>query len=1319
MNRRKSKLWLPFLLLLLLSRAEAETVQLFPIGEVEGEGWINVRRGEDAKAPIIGRVRKGETFAVQDAGTRYRILDGPYAGGYIATEFVRFTSQRHPLIKSMGKGVLVRAYPSSNGRVIASINQGAYFTGEKNGEWFEIKSGPFAGRFVSVTFVKPIEETGSAPSAAAPMVVTSAPVTEKGEVPAAKEKVSEDPPAENATAPDELAAPLAPPVPTPEIATKPAESTTSSNPETSNPMPAQPMATTPVAPSPTPTLAPVPMVGKLIGTNIRMRKFPGTNGKIAGVLKGNETLDMERQGDWYLIKSGKFKGNFVKADFVQPSEATSPPVNPSNSGPAPGIAAPNPEPIAQPDDSPAPVPVPASAPTQLPPATTVPGAPSPALTVTPVATTGKLIGTNIRMRKAPGTNGKIAGVLKGNETLDVEKQGDWYLIKSGKFKGNFVKADFVQPSVVSSEPSSPLAAPANASAGATPPTAPPPQPPPPVSKLTAAEEQRFEQQVEKLFAKKKNTLESNQVLMPVIYEQNKSPSGHVFTQVNASGLQVDAVEFFKLLRKHIAQSWFEKEQIKAVTPKEGATTVQWMTLTAFADTGVNIYFDEPRLEIHMLVPPEMRAVEDVSVLPGYESLGLTSLESQRFLSSYLNINATETFDSRLSSYADRRSPLQAQLENGTNIGNFVLEAFGTYTEERKEQPTTRSAFIRQDVRVTRDFPGLISRASVGDVVYPVQSFQVYRPMKGAAFYRQYAMAPSKLTYPTGNREIFLKNKSKVFIWVNDQLQKTVELPAGRHQIKDFQYTSGMNDVRFEIVDEFGQTEVVNYSYTASSDLLKPGFQQFSYAAGQPATSDLVTAERSYTNSNDTFSAFHRYGFTDYFTGGVNGQMDSKQSVFGFEGNFSLKKGYLRVETAYSNTESVGTGYAAASQYNLVDYKGPEKTQRSLNTGLVYRSNMFSEFGTTIAPAMVRTLNLVLGLSRGISKSMSLNFGANYTLNTAITEDASNSYQLRFGLSNRWKNGLSANATAGHSKLNSGKDEISISAFLIWSFPKEKQTISAYGNTADSSSRIGWNYNPSTGADSVTYQANVREAKLEKGYAASAIVNGNHARMAATHEVVLPKVDDPGTAVVESERASNVTTLQMGTAVVFAGGYFGLGRPVTDSFAIIAPRKSLKGQKLMVNPDSEGNYIAQSDWLGPAVMPELSSYNPNTLVVGAKDLPLGVSIPQDHFNLYPRYKSGYAFPLGNDANVYLVAQLNNSKGEPIGMASGLATSLDDNSAPAITVFTTRKGVMQSEGFKAGRYRVEIAVDKYEAFEITIPNDAKEEYNVGTQVLKDRK
>jgi outer membrane usher protein len=905
----------------------------------------------------------------------------------------------------------------------------------------------------------------------------------------------------------------------------------------------------------------------------------------------------------------------------------------------------------------------------------------------------KLIGTQIRVRQKPSAESKIIKLFNGDEELEVVSEGLWSRITAGPYAGGYIKSTLIK---IVGEGAAPAAA----------------APVPPAGWDEKAEE-RFNDQVEKAFKKKKISAENAQVLMPVYFEKSKSPSGEVQSRVvGANQIEVDSAEFLRLLHKHVADSWFDKPEIKAMT-------APWVPVSAFADSGIQVNYDSLKLEILLQVPPELRKMETTSLGDGREGWENETFEKPAGLSSFLNINATETIDSRNTTYADRRAPLQAQLENGTNVKNFVLEANAGYVEDRGDNLSQdKKSFTRQDVRIVRDLPGSAVRAAVGDVIYPVQSFQVYRQMVGVAFYRQFSMSTSKLTYPTGNYDVYLKNKSKVSIWVNDQLQKVIDLPAGLHNLRDFNYTAGMNNVRLEIVDEFGQSETINYSYSASSEMLKPGIHQFSYAAGNTSSLSPTSGEKTYDSANSTISAFHRYGFNEYVTGGANVQHDSNQSIFGLDTNLSLKKGYLRLESAYGKTVDIGSGYAAAASYVYMDYEGPEKTQRSYNIGLIHKSDKFLEFGTVTPPAIAKRLNLSLGHTRGISKTMSLNFGFNYLLNEGLTTNVANSFSLRLGLSKRWNNGMSANVTANHTKTPAGDEDIGVLGFFIWSFPADRQTVSAYGNSTDGSSRVGWNYNPGSGADSASYQANYRQSKVEKGYGATALLNGNRARMGVTHEVVLGAYDEPSTSYDESKSANNVTTMQFGTGLVYAGGVFGIGRPVTDAFAIIAPKKGLSGRRLLVNPDTEGNYLARSTWLGPAVIPEISSYSPMRVNVEAKDLPLGVSVPQDHFNLFPQYKNGYGFPLGNDATIYLQFIVADESGQPIGMAAGQAVSIDDPNAPVITVFTTRKGVMQSEGFKKGRYRLEVATDKYEPIEFVIPDDAKEELDLGVLKLKEK-
>jgi hypothetical protein len=75
-----------------------------------------------------------------------------------------------------------------------------------------------------------------------------------------------------------------------------------------------------------------------------------------------------------------------------------------------------------------------------------------------------------------------------------------------------------------------------------------------------------------------------------------------------------------------------------------------------------------------------------------------------------------------------------------------------------------------------------------------------------------------------------------------------------------------------------------------------------------------------------------------------------------------------------------------------------------------------------------------------------------------------------------------------------------------------------------------------------------------------------------------------------------------------------------------------------------------------------------------------------------------------------------EGKPIEPAAGLAYYLDKLDEPAIPIFTNRKGQIRSEGFRPGKYRLEMDIEHYAPFEITIGPSQNNEVDLGTVQLK---
>jgi len=872
----------------------------------------------------------------------------------------------------------------------------------------------------------------------------------------------------------------------------------------------------------------------------------------------------------------------------------------------------------------------------------------------------------------------------------------------------------------------------------TPPAAPAPEvapppaapaPPPLNTKVdSSGRRQLTDEEIQNQFFKKRQTPEVSQVFLPIFYEKMERAITRIKSRIkkddlNGGTLEVDGEAMIAVLEDLAVPEWtkkFEAQKKSCVEQKKsaGSEGVCWVPFSMFPDSDVEIKFDERALEIRVHVPPQLRTPKTSSLF----KIGSNDLDDvtnkPSWFSSYVNVNMNQMFRSDDTVYKGGREPLAGQLDSGTRFGPMVVEAYGRYMEQRTEEPSPDPMLVREDVRAVFDLPNSLLRSQVGDLLYPVRGFQTYRPMAGASVFTQFSLQPSLLTLPGGNYEIFLTRPSKVMVFINEQLTQILDLPAGRHNLRDFPFNSGMNDLRLEIMDDSGRTDTQTFSFFSNSELLKTGMSELSYSVGVPWTED--SGVRNYDSHDTTISIFHRHGFSEHWTLGYNVQHDPFQTIAGLESLFSTKYGYFGFEPASSTAPGRSAGYAARLRYVLQEYIGQEKASRFTTMEGDFYSDAWAPLGI---PNQINTTSFrVLGThTRAISKRTSLNFNLDYEFNRRTAPLITDSYGAGIGVNRRWGEGLSTNFNVRHARTNSGSEDISVMMFLIWALPKDKQFVTASLDSASNAYRADWTYQPSAGVDGFTAQANVQSNNtIGKSYGGMLDYIGNRARLNATEDVAIPPTQDPnqsGTTTPQTASSIKTTNLRLGTALVFAGGHLSISRPVTDSFAMLVPLKNLEGQDVHVNPQLDGTYAAETGWLGPAVDPEIPSYSTTPLSIDQKNLKTGTSIPHDHFMIKPPYHGGYAIEIGSDATIYLTLKLEKADGSPADMIAGQAIYLDDTSKEAVTVFTNRSGLLRSEGFRPGHYRIEIS-DEWAPVEFTIPSSAGESYDAGTLRLKAR-
>lgn len=828
-----------------------------------------------------------------------------------------------------------------------------------------------------------------------------------------------------------------------------------------------------------------------------------------------------------------------------------------------------------------------------------------------------------------------------------------------------------------------------------------------------------DEEIQKQFFKKKgDETEVSELFLPFFYERMERALGRVKSRVSLSrqqtAVEVDARAILHYFDELVIEDFMARfkpmrEQC-AVKPDDAC----WVPLSRFDDADVKLSFDQRALELRLVVPGQFRTKKTESLFSRASMDNVEVTDQPSFFSTFINANMTQEWRSdNVTTTGDSRGPLRGHFDSGTRFGPIAIDANARYLEPTPGD-TSPSPLVREDVRAVLDFPEARVRAFAGDLVYPVRGYQNFRPILGVAAFRYFNLQSSKLTLPGGSYEVNLQRPSKVMVFINDQLVQVLDLAAGRHDLRDFPFNSGLNDLRLEILDDLGRTESQSYTYFSSNELLQPGLNEFSYAVGSPWTE--VNTQRVYDQSNVISSLSHRLGLTQNLTLGANVQNDTYQTIVGLESLMSTPVGYFAFEPAYSVNAGRDSGYAARLRFIRQSYVGKERRARFYTIEASTISDSFAQLGnrTQINPVAAK-----LGLvhSRAISKRAGFNASGEYRLSAHRGTATENSFAVSLGFSHRWSDGLSTNLGFRHQKAANGAEDLSVTGFLIWAFPEDQQFVTASHDSSSKTTRADWTYQPSNGVDGFQTKANVESKELSSTYGGAFDYTANRARVQAAHQIDVQKVD-PNANPPQKGNSVNITTVNLATALVYAGGHFGISRSVTDSFAILAPLENLDGQNVKVNEMKNGTYVAETDWLGPAVHPELSSYSVAPLSISQKDLKIGTAIPRDHFMVRPTYHSGYAIEIGTDAVVYLTAQLNNPKGEPAAMLAAQAVYLDKEGKESVTVFTNRSGLVRSEGFRPGRYRLEFADDDFAPFEFTIPSGTGAQFDLGSVQIKAR-
>lgn len=780
------------------------------------------------------------------------------------------------------------------------------------------------------------------------------------------------------------------------------------------------------------------------------------------------------------------------------------------------------------------------------------------------------------------------------------------------------------------------------------------------------------------------------ITVPVTIDGHDAGDVEALVNLTTASAAVQARDLVTVLTRYV-----KPEVTRAVAA--AADSNGRVDLAAIKAAGLGASFDTGQLQLVLSVPAKLRPEQSISLRGGY-GVAPGKVLKPAGLSAYLNIYSglrVVTSDSSGTPGALGRQPISSAFQGAVNLNGSVLEANAFYQEDASRP------WQRGNVRAIFDNQKTAVRTTAGDLTYPTASFQGFVPMGGLSIARDFNIKPYLTTQPSGRHSLLLQSASTVDVMVNGQTVQTLNLPPGPYTLSDFPISSGANNVTLRVHDAYGRTENVSFSQFYDGSLLQPGLSEFGAAFGFP--SYLENGLYHYDTARPSFSGFYRKGLTETLTAGANLQANKDVAQAG---------GELRMATAFGNfliepsaSWAAGSGLDGALDLEEQYFQPLGKRfpgERLWNLSAILRGPSFTELGAT-QPSNPVSLQLAGRVSQLIDRNNAIALGARYGFSRTSARSDTNDVSLLLR-HNLWRE-ASFDITLDHSRGTDGVTTNSVLMSLRIPLGGGRSLRSTV-DTAVHGYELRYTDRPNNPMNAIT--TDVTLDRNDTADSANAEFDYRNQRFDAS---LLSNLSNPR---VEGGIRTRSTELDLSSALVYAGGHVAVSRPVTDSFAIVVPYANLVGRQIGVNP-YDGTYQAQVDGRGPAVIPDLRSYEDNPLVIDVPNLPFGYDVGDTTPDVLPTLDSGTVVVVGTGATVLLAGTMVDSLGKPVALQAGELQRTDKAGAAPVEFFTNRGGKFRVDGVGPGSYDVHLYAKPKLRLHIEIPAGTSGLYDIGKLVV----
>lgn len=746
---------------------------------------------------------------------------------------------------------------------------------------------------------------------------------------------------------------------------------------------------------------------------------------------------------------------------------------------------------------------------------------------------------------------------------------------------------------------------------------------------------------------------------------------------------VETEGFLRLIRTQLSDA--ARDEIAAHL--QGRRT---FTREDLEGSGVSLDYDPSSLSIVVLrIDPEKRALEVLFAPPPPDDERPDILPAG--FSAYLNINAVQAIQ-----WEGETRPPSVSFNGAARWRGVVLEADAEMGQAGGFSDSYR--FERNYVRLVYDEASSYRRWLLGDLQPETRGQQSYVQIGGVGVVRQRQQFNQyRSAVLQANRQLVLQRDSTVRFIRNGVLYRELRLDAGSYDFSSLPLLSGSNDLEIEVRDNTGFVQNLSYqSYLDPIDLV-PG--DFEYGAYIGPTSERFGRSPDYTGPV-AFSGFFRKAFLNAPAIGVGLQATRNVQTLTGQTQFVIANGArILLDGAASNGRDVGQGFAVGIGFDqVIDRSGMVD---SFTLRADYTSSNFAGIGN-ITGSNPTAATVTAQYTRSISRYLTLLANGSYVVGR---DGRGDSYRIGASVNYRINREWSLRTGVDYTRFPANftrSDGFGVFVSLVFQPSYRDRAEARYQSNTDSA-QLSYLHSGTGRIGSIGYGALLSRDDGPVFAQAFADYIGNRFDASVSHAAFGNSISRFGDG--------NVTSFRVGTSLAFADGAFGVGRRISDSFAVLYPHPNLRGRSVVAGQSlAASEYLSKSGALGGAVNNFLTSYIIQSVQYDIQDPPAGYDVGPGVIRVRPPYRSGYALRIGTDAFVSTIGTLLLPNGQPVSLAAGRVTPLEaDAAAPAgasdepISFFTNSIGRFAIANLRPGiRYRVEL-YGSGATFEFVVPDD----------------